>query len=129
METRITMEGVVGTEPDLSITKSGKSVAKVRMAHTERVRKEDGTWEDGDTTWYTVTSWGNMAERVAENVHKGDRCLVTGRFRIQEWTQADGTPRTTPEITADTFAVVPRLSPSQGPQRRQSQSYSDESPF
>jgi single-strand DNA-binding protein len=49
-----------------------------------------------------VSVWGDRGERVAENLRKGSRVFVDGRFRAREYEANDGQKRMSLDITADT---------------------------
>jgi single-strand DNA-binding protein len=51
-------------------------------------RKFDRTlnkWVDGDTNWYTVTAFKQLAINIAGAVAKGERIIVTGKLRVRDW--------------------------------------------
>jgi single-strand DNA-binding protein len=100
--TEITVVGNLGGDPELRFTPSGAAVCNFNLADQQR-RKNPQTdqWEDGDTTWYRVNVWRQMAENVAESLSKGDRVIVKGRVTLREWTGTDGSTGKTLEITAD----------------------------
>jgi single-strand DNA-binding protein len=100
-ETLITVVGHVATEPTLRTTAGGVRVAGFRLASTERrFDKGVGGWRDLHTTFYTVTSWRNMAENVCQSVAKGQPVVVTGRLRDSSYDAKDGQRRTVLEIEA-----------------------------
>jgi single-strand DNA-binding protein len=100
-ETLITVVGHVATEPTLRTTAGGVRVAGFRLASTERrFDKGVGGWRDVHTTFYTVTSWRNMAENVCQSVAKGQPVVVTGRLRDSSYDAKDGQRRTVLEIEA-----------------------------
>lgn len=98
----ITVTGVVGTEPSLSVGASGTPCCTFRLASTTRkLDAESKTWSDGDTNWYSIVAFRRLAANIQASLHKGDRVLVAGRLRIQDWTGNDGRSRTSVEILAD----------------------------
>jgi single-strand DNA-binding protein len=42
-------------------------------------------WVDGETNWYTVTSFKSLAINTAGSIQKGERILVTGKLLIRDW--------------------------------------------
>jgi single-strand DNA-binding protein len=100
-ETTITVVGHVATEPTLRTTAGGVRVAGFRLASTER-RFDKGVngWRDVHTTFYTVTTWRNMAENVCQSIDKGQPVVVTGRLRDSSYDGKDGQRRTVLEIEA-----------------------------
>lgn len=100
-ETPITLAGNLAADPDLRFTPNGNPVAELRLAVTPRRREPDGTWVDGDTSWYRVTCWRQLAEHAADTLAKGARVLVTGRLRIRQFETEDGRRGQVAEVEAD----------------------------
>lgn len=105
MKASATLEGRVGNQPEIKFSKNGTAWVKVNVAVTERVKGDGGEWEDGATTWYSVTCWKSLAEQVAENIDKGDLVLVTGRMQMETW-ESDSGPRSQVAISADSLGIV-----------------------
>ena len=51
---------------------------------------------------------GDRAERAAEQLRKGNRVFVEGRFRTREFEGQDGQKRTSLDITADNVISLER---------------------
>jgi single-strand DNA-binding protein len=100
-ETPITLAGNLCADPELSFTANGTQVANLRLAVTPRVRSGDGGWEDGPTSFYRVSCWGQLAAHATETLAKGARVVVTGRLRIRQYETEDGRKGQTAEVTAD----------------------------
>lgn len=86
MTDSITVTGVVGSDPRLHVTTQGLAIASFRLASTRRYfDRAKGTWEDGETNWYTVSGFRQLASNAIASVHKGDRVVVHGRLRVRSW--------------------------------------------
>ncbi len=86
MSDTITLTGVVATEPRAITTQEGLAVTSFRLASTQRrFDRAKERWVDGDTNWYTITSFRHLATNAAVSVRKGERVVVTGRLRIRDW--------------------------------------------
>lgn len=103
MNDTITISGLVATEPRVITTNEKLHITSFRLASTQRrySKAHDG-WIDGDTNWYTITSFRKLAVNVAGSVNKGDRVVVTGKLRIRSW-EAGEKSGTTIEIDADSI--------------------------
>lgn len=77
-------------DPELRFTPSGAPVASFSIAETARVRQEDGTYVDGDTTFYNASAWRSLAENVAETLTKGMTVVAVGELSIRTYTNRDG---------------------------------------
>jgi single-strand DNA-binding protein len=97
-DTHITLHGWVGGDVRHRDVK-GVSVSTLRVGVTPRVRR-NGEWADGETTWYTVTAWRALADRVRESVKRGDAVIVHGRLSTRTWADDNGVLVTTLEVEA-----------------------------
>jgi single stranded DNA-binding protein len=89
-ETHVTLTGNLTDDPDLRFTPNGTEVANFRLAVTARIKDGEG-WRDGETSFFRVNVWRQLAEHVAESLSKGDRTVVIGRLKSRSWE----TPRAT----------------------------------
>lgn len=95
------LSGNLTREPELRYTNSGRAVINLGVAFSERVRDEKtGAWRDGDTAFYEVQCWGNLAENCAEHLRKGDRIVAEGRWTSQTWEDKDGNTQEKIVLTA-----------------------------
>jgi single-strand DNA-binding protein len=85
-DTPMTLTGNVCDEPVMRITRSGHSVTNLRVASTpRRYDREKEKWVDGQTLFVSVACWRQLAEHVANSVHKGEPVIVTGRYVSQTY--------------------------------------------
>ena len=102
----ITATGNLVFEPDFQVTASGVSRCKMRIACNERKKAQDGTWSDGDTSYFDIVLWRGLAEAAADTFKKGQPILVVGKVRVSKYEDKNGVERTAVEITADEIAAV-----------------------
>lgn len=88
-EPTIELTGHLGADPDLRFTPNGFPVVDLRVATTRRFKVGE-EWQDGETMWFNVSCWKQLAEHVAGSLHKGDKVVVTGRLSQSSWTREDG---------------------------------------
>jgi single-strand DNA-binding protein len=96
--------GNLTDDPELRYTQNGTPVANFNLAVNQRVKADDGTWRDGETSFFRVNVWRDQAEHVAESLAKGHRAVVLGRLRTRTWETSEGEKRTSTEIDADEVA-------------------------
>jgi len=102
---KIQIVGNLGRDPELRYTPNGRPVTEFSVAVNQATKNQQtGEWVEA-TDWFRVSVWGDRAERSAEQLRKGSRVLVDGRFRTREYETKDGRKGLSLEITAD--AVVP----------------------
>jgi single-strand DNA-binding protein len=102
-DTHVTITGNLTDDPDLRYTPNGTEVANFRLAVTARIKDGD-TWRDGDTSFFRVNVWRQLAEHVAESLAKGDRAVVIGRLKSRSWETPEGDKRSVVEVEADKVA-------------------------
>ena len=95
--------GNLTDDPELRFTANGAAVANFRLAVTPRVRQGD-QWTDGETSFFRINCWRQLAENVTETLGKGARAIVIGRLRMRSWETDDGERRTVVEVEADEVA-------------------------
>jgi len=101
MTDTITLTGLVATTPRHIVTSEGLAITSFRLASNQRrYDRAKAAWVDGDTNWYTVTSFRQLGTHVASSVHKGERVIVSGRLRIRDWESGEKNG-TTIEIDAE----------------------------
>ncbi|HEY8171100.1 MAG TPA: single-stranded DNA-binding protein [Candidatus Limnocylindria bacterium] len=97
--------GNLGADPELRYTPSGKAVTNLRVAVNDRSRGADGEWVE-ETMWIGVEVWEQAAERLAEQLRKGNKIYAEGQLRAREYEARDGQKRTALELR---FARVVNL--------------------
>jgi single-strand DNA-binding protein len=88
-EAFVTFQGWVGNEIVHRETNQG-NVVNFRVGSTPRIRKRNGDWVDGPTSWFSVTCWRALADHVRDSVRKGEPVIVHGRLRTDVWEREDG---------------------------------------
>jgi single-strand DNA-binding protein len=102
-DTHATITGNLTDDPELKHTGNGNLVANFRLAVTARVKDGEG-WRDGDTSFFRVNVWRQLAEHTAESLTKGDRAVVIGRLKSRSWETPEGERRSVVEVEADEVA-------------------------
>ena len=99
-ENSVTLVGNLVEDPELRFTPSGVAMAKLRLAVNRRYRDRDGEWQE-ETSFFGGTCWRDMAENVAESLHKGARIIVVGRLEQRQWETPEGDKRSIVEVRID----------------------------
>ena len=102
-DTHVTITGNLTDDPELKVIANGNAVANFRLAVTARVKDGD-TWRDGETSYFRVNAWRQLAEHVADSLAKGDRAVVIGRLKSRSWETPEGDKRSVVEVEADEVA-------------------------
>ena len=111
---KIQIVGNLGRDPEMRYTPNGRPVTEFSVAVNQSTKNQQtGEWVEA-TDWFRVSAWGNLAERTAENLRKGNRVLVDGRFRTREYETKDGRKGLSLEITADQVLSLDRREAAEG---------------
>jgi single-strand DNA-binding protein len=102
-DTFVSLVGNLTDDPDLRFTPNGAAVANFRLAVTPRVRDGD-TWKDGETSFFRINAWRDLAENATESLTKGTRVVVLGRLKTRSWETPEGERRSVVEVEADEVA-------------------------
>ncbi|MBI2762857.1 MAG: single-stranded DNA-binding protein [Chloroflexi bacterium] len=98
---KIQIIGNLGRDPELRYTPNGRPVATFSVAVNQATKnQQSGEWVEA-TDWFRVSVWGDRAERAAENLRKGSRVFVDGRFRTREYETSDGRKGMSLDVSAD----------------------------
>jgi single-strand DNA-binding protein len=105
---KVMIIGNLGRDPEMRYTPTGKPVTQFSVAVNQSTKNQQtGEWVE-ETDWFRVSVFGDRAERAAEQLRKGNRVFVEGRFRTREFEGQDGQKRTSLDVTADNVISLER---------------------
>jgi single-strand DNA-binding protein len=111
---KVMIIGNLGDDPEMRYTPSGRPVTQFNVAVNQSTKNQQtGEWVEA-TDWFRISVWGDRAERAAENLRKGNKVFVEGRFKTREFEGRDGQKRTSLEITADSLVNLEKRSRDEG---------------
>lgn len=96
--------GNLGKDPVLRATKTGRAVASLSVAVNRTFTSPQGEQRE-ITDWVNVTAWGSLAEAAGNQLRKGTRVFVEGRFTTRSYDTPDGQKRWVSEVTANIIAL------------------------
>ena len=89
MSSTITVRGFVATQPKFVIV-NGLSISSFRIGASERrYNRSTASWENGPTSWYSVSCFRELATNAFASINKGDPVIITGRLKVSEWSAGD----------------------------------------
>ncbi len=109
---RIIIIGNLGSEPEMRFTPNGRPVTSFSTATNRKYTTSDGERRE-ETEWFTVVTWGKLAEQCNQYLSKGRLVYVEGRLRTHSWEGQDGQKRSRNEIVADRVSFLDRQASSQ----------------
>lgn len=108
MTNMTTVIGNLARDPELRYTPQGKAVVSLSVADTPRnLDRTTNQWVDGVTDWVNVTAWNNLAENAAASLKKGNRVVVMGTYKAEQYND-----KTTGELKTTRKLVATEISPS-----------------
>ena len=96
---QVFLMGNLTRDPELRQTPNGQNVTSFSLALNRAYKDQSGEWQEA-TDYIDCVCWGPLAERVAQYLSKGRRCLVQGRLQSRSWEQ-DGAKRSKVEVLAN----------------------------
>jgi single-strand DNA-binding protein len=80
------VQGLIATTPRHLVTQDGVAITSFRLASSQRkFDRADNRWIDGNTNWFTITAFSDLAYHFSESFSKGDRVLIAGRIIVRDW--------------------------------------------
>ncbi len=124
--------GNCGKDATLSYTPQGIAVAKFSVATTKVTGKGDSKQEK--TVWWNVTLWRERAENLYQYIKKGKKVMVIGEVEGHAYTNKDGQPAVSLELTANDFKFLDSKSDDSGggqsgPRGEKTEDYGGDIPF
>jgi single-strand DNA-binding protein len=105
---KIMLIGNLGRDPEMRYTPAGKPVTQFSVAVSHSRPDGQGGWLDEGTDWYRVSVFGDRAERVADQLRKGNKVFVEGRFKTREFEGKDGEKRLSLDVISDNVISLER---------------------
>ncbi len=96
---QVILMGNLTRDPELRQTPTGQNVTSFSLALNRSYKDSSGEWKEV-TDFVDIVCWATLAERVAQYMSKGRRCLVQGRLQSRSWEQ-DGNKRSKVEVLAN----------------------------
>ena len=96
---QVILMGNLTRDPELRTTPNGQNVVSFSLALNRSYKDQSGEWQEA-TDYVDIVAWGPLAERVAQYLTRGRRCLVQGRLQSRNWEQ-EGQKRSKVEVLAN----------------------------
>ena len=97
---KITVIGYAGSDPEHSVTPTGKDVAVFPLYVNERFGDSERS------TRYKIKAWNDLSAVVIEHLLKGQLLLVEGTPSVEVWQSVQDEPRAQLVVTAQTLRFL-----------------------
>ena len=91
---KVILIGNATRDAELRRTKSGKSVASIRVATNRQVAGNE------TTQFHSIICWDTLAQTTSQYVKRGDPLYIEGRLEYRSFTDEEGNERGVTEIVA-----------------------------
>ena len=91
--------GNVGKDPEMRYTPDGTPVTSFTVAVNKKWAGGEGGGGE-KTWWFKVSCWRKLAETTNQYLKKGRQVMVIGEIDASAWTDQEGKPRASLDLTA-----------------------------
>ena len=96
--------GNLTRDPQIRVTKTGRTVTSFSVAVNRSYTTPQGETREL-TDFINVVVWGGLAEAVGNQLKKGTRVFVEGRYSTRNYEAQDGSRRYATEVAANLIAI------------------------
>jgi single-strand DNA-binding protein len=94
--------GRTGNEPELKTLAKDRSMLRFSLATNDFYFNAQG--ERVETThWHRIVAWGKLAERMSQQLKKGQMVAINGKLVTNKWKDNEGKMRSITEIVASEY--------------------------
>jgi single-strand DNA-binding protein len=102
---KVMVIGHLGRDPEMRYTPSGRPVTTFNVATSRTWNTSDGE-RHTETEWFSVVTWGNLAEICKQYLTKGQQIYVEGRLQTRRWEDNEGVKHSSVEIVANEMMIL-----------------------
>ena len=102
---KVMIIGMVGRDPEMRYTPSGRPVTSFSVATTRNWTSGDGERRE-ETEWFNVVAWGNLAEICKAHLSKNQQVYVEGRLQTRGWEDEQGKKHFRTELVANEMILL-----------------------
>lgn len=99
---RVFLMGNLTRDPELRHIPSGRAVADMRLAVSEKYKNKDGELVES-ACFVDLVAWGRQAELCGQYLAKGSPIMTEGKLQLDSWETDDGQKRS--KIRVQAFRV------------------------
>ncbi|MGK2965015.1 MAG: single-stranded DNA-binding protein [Tepidiformaceae bacterium] len=104
---KVMLIGNLGRDPEMRYTANGTAQTQFSLAVSRNFRGPDGEWKE-ETEWFNVVAWRDLAERLSQNLTKGQQVYVEGRLQTRNWDDDQGVKHYRTEVIANSVMSLGR---------------------
>ena len=97
---RTEFEGRLGKDPEMRYIADGTPVTSFPVAVNWQAKGET------KTEWLNCSAWRDLADKVNQDLRKGDLVRIQGSQKTRPWEKADGSTEKSIDVSVSGFAVT-----------------------
>lgn len=101
----IQLIGNLGMDPEVKTLESGKTVARLSIATTEKYHNQKGEKVE-ETTWHKLVAWGKKAEIAEKYLKKGSEVAIEGKLTNRSYEDEKGVKKYISEIIINEILML-----------------------
>ena len=102
---KVILIGVLGRDPEMRYTPSGRPVTTFPLVISRSWNTEDGE-SRSDTERFNIIAWGNLAEFCSQFLIKDSQIYVEGRLHSRQWEDREGGRHHSVEVVANEMIIL-----------------------
>ncbi len=114
---KVMLIGNLGSEPEMRFTPSGNPVTSFRVATNHVFNSPEGERKE-ETEWFTIVTWGRLAEQCNQFLGKGRLVYAEGRLRTRTWESQDGQKHYRTEVIANRVTFLDKQAAAALPEEK-----------
>jgi single-strand DNA-binding protein len=115
----ILVEGNIVRDPESRTTPKGTTVCTFQIASNRYYKQDSGL--EKEVSFFTVESWGKLAESVGNQGRKGRGVRVVGRLKQERWQDREGKAQSKVSIVAEHVEFRPEFKKNNEPAKSEAE--------
>lgn len=125
---KVLLIGRLGQDPEMRYTPSGKPLTKFQIAVNRSWTSSDNE-KKTETEWFTIVSWGKLAEICNQYLNKGQQVYIDGRLHTRHWVDDGGANHSAVEVVAQEMIMLGSAADDNGSGQEEGPATEDDYPF
>lgn len=105
LKNKVQLIGFIGEDPKITVLDSGKKVANLSIATTDKYNNSNGDKVES-TEWHQLRAWNGKAEIVEKFVKKGSQIAIEGKLTTRTYEDKEGKKRYTTEVLVSEILLL-----------------------
>ena len=106
VHTPVEITGILGMDPQIKQSASGRKIARSSLAAFPR-KDVPACEQKTQTHWIRLVGWQGVADFMEQNLRKGLKVVVKGRLSTRSYEDREGQPRSFEELVVQAVYPIP----------------------